>query len=41
MELLRESFDAGRKFSLQVHADLDLAPLWDYAPFEELVASKR
>ncbi len=41
MELLRESFDEGRKFNLQVHLDMDLQPLWDYAPFEEFVAPKR
>ena len=41
VQLLRVSFDAGRKFNLIVHRDVDLVPLSDYAPFKEFVAPKR
>ena len=41
IELLRASFAAGRRFTLQVHRDVDLEPLWGYAPFEEFVAPKQ
>ena len=40
MTLIREAFAQGAKFSVRVHRDMDLAPLHDYPPFEELLRQK-
>ncbi|MDH3497905.1 MAG: protein kinase [Gemmatimonadota bacterium] len=41
MVLLREAYDRGRSFDLQLHRDIDLEPLHGYPPFEEFLAPKR
>ncbi len=38
--LLRESFAAGVPYSLGVHREIDLEPLWGTAPFRELLQPK-
>jgi len=40
MELLNESFVAGFGYNLVMHYDVDLQPLWDYPPYQELIAPK-
>ena len=39
--LLREAFSQGRCFSTHIHRHIDLEPLWDYGPFQELIAPAR
>jgi len=40
MELLREAFVQGLAFSLDLHRDPGLEPLWNYPPFRELLRPK-
>ena len=40
MELLREGFSRGLRFSLRFHYNVDLEPLWDYPPYQDLIAPK-
>jgi TolB-like protein len=37
VDLLRESFAEGKRVGLDIHREPDLEPLWDYAPFQELL----
>jgi tetratricopeptide (TPR) repeat protein len=37
VDLLRKSFAEGTRLGVAIHCDLDLEPLWDYAPFKELL----
>ena len=37
VDLLRESFAEGRRFGVAIHREMDLEPVWDYAPFKELL----
>lgn len=39
--LLRESFAQGRDYDVYLHNDMNLEPLRDYEPFEELLRPKR
>ena len=38
--LLREAFSQGYGFPISIHRDMDLEPLWDYPPFQELLKPK-
>lgn len=38
---MRASFAAGGRFGLNVHQDVDLESLWDYAAFQEFLEPKR
>jgi hypothetical protein len=38
--LLKEAFSQGRNYGVYLHRDIDLMPLWDYAPFKELLRPK-
>jgi tetratricopeptide (TPR) repeat protein len=38
--LLREAFAQGREYSVYLHRDMDLEPLRDYPPFQELLRPK-
>jgi serine/threonine protein kinase/tetratricopeptide (TPR) repeat protein len=38
--LLRESFAQGREYGVYLHRDVDLEPLRDYPPFQELIKPK-
>jgi tetratricopeptide (TPR) repeat protein len=38
--LLREAFAQGLPFDISIHRDLDFEPLWDYAPFKDLIKPK-
>jgi tetratricopeptide (TPR) repeat protein len=40
VELLGKAFSQGRSYSLEDHIDIDLEPLWDYPPFQELIRPK-
>jgi tetratricopeptide (TPR) repeat protein len=40
VELLREGFSQGLRFSLKFHHNVDLEPLWDYPPYQDLIAPK-
>ena len=40
VELLKEGFAEGLRYGLEDHCDVDLEPLWDYPPFQELIAPK-
>jgi serine/threonine protein kinase/tetratricopeptide (TPR) repeat protein len=40
MELLRDAFSQGFKFSVGLHSGMDLEPLWDFPPFQELIEPK-
>jgi tetratricopeptide (TPR) repeat protein len=40
LELLRESFAEGVPYSTRHHREIDLEPLWDYPPFQELIRPK-
>jgi tetratricopeptide (TPR) repeat protein len=40
ISLLREAFAQGLRFNISIHRDLDFEPLWDYAPFKELIKPK-
>jgi tetratricopeptide (TPR) repeat protein len=40
MTLLREAYAQGAKFDARLHLDLDLEPLWDHPPFQELLRPK-
>jgi hypothetical protein len=38
--LLREAFAQGREYGVYLHRDMDLEPLRDYPPFQELLRPK-
>jgi hypothetical protein len=40
VELLRQGYAEGLVHSWAIHCDIDLEPLWDYPPFQELIAPK-
>jgi serine/threonine protein kinase/tetratricopeptide (TPR) repeat protein len=40
VSLLRESFNQGRDYGVNLHRDINLEPLWDYPPFLELLRPK-
>jgi DNA-binding SARP family transcriptional activator/tetratricopeptide (TPR) repeat protein len=40
MILLREAYARGRRFSVTLHRDMDLEPLHDYPPFQQLISPK-
>jgi tetratricopeptide (TPR) repeat protein len=40
VELLKEGFAKGLAHSWEFHIDVDLEPLWDYPPFQELIEPK-
>jgi tetratricopeptide (TPR) repeat protein len=40
VELLKEGFAEGLEHSWVYHIDVDLEPLWDYPPFQELIEPK-
>lgn len=40
ISLLRESFAQGLRFDVSIHRNMDFEPLWDYAPFKELIKPK-
>jgi hypothetical protein len=40
VELLKEGYANGLPHTLEFHVDVDLEPLWDYPPFQELIAPK-
>ena len=40
VEFLRQGYAEGLIHSLEMHCDIDLEPLWDYPPFQELIAPK-
>jgi serine/threonine protein kinase/tetratricopeptide (TPR) repeat protein len=40
IELLKESYASGRRYGFGDHIDVDLEPLWDYPPYQELIAPK-
>ena len=40
VELLAEAFSKGYPFSVRLHSSMDLEPLWDYPPFQELIEPK-
>jgi len=40
ISLLREAFAQGLRFDVSIHRDMDFEPLWDYAPFKELIKPK-
>ena len=39
MNLLREALAQGVSYT-RLHPDMDLEPLWDYPPFQELIKPK-
>ncbi len=40
VKLIQESFDQGNGFGVYIHRDIDLEPLRDYPPFQELLKPK-
>jgi hypothetical protein len=40
VELLKEAYVNGFGESLILHIDVDLQPLWDYPPFQEVIEPK-
>ncbi len=40
VKLIQESFDQGNGFGVYIHRDIDLEPLRDYRPFQELLKPK-
>jgi hypothetical protein len=38
--LLKEAYARGRRHGVGDHIDVDLEPLWDYPPFQELIEPK-
>jgi tetratricopeptide (TPR) repeat protein len=40
VDLLRESFAQGNSYDVNLHRDMDLEPLWDCPPFQELLKPK-
>jgi len=40
VDLLSEAFSQGMWYSIYLHANVDLEPLWDYPPFQELIEPK-
>jgi tetratricopeptide (TPR) repeat protein len=40
VRLLRRAFSEGRRYSIAMHCDINLEPLWDYPPFQELIRPK-
>jgi tetratricopeptide (TPR) repeat protein len=38
--LLREAIAQGLRFDVSIHRNIDFEPLWDYAPFKELIKPK-
>ncbi len=40
ISLLRESFAQGLRFDVSIHRNIDFEPIWDYAPFKELIKPK-
>jgi tetratricopeptide (TPR) repeat protein len=40
VEFLAEAFSKGFPFSVRLHSSMDLEPLWDYPPFQELIEPK-
>jgi serine/threonine protein kinase/tetratricopeptide (TPR) repeat protein len=40
VKLIQESFDQGNGFGIYIHRDIDLEPLRDYPPFQELLKPK-
>jgi len=40
VELLRQGYVEGLTYSWLDHCDIDVEPLWDYPPFQELIAPK-
>ena len=40
MELLRDGYAQGLDHNPEFHCDIDLEPVWDYPPFQELIAPK-
>jgi hypothetical protein len=38
--LLKEAFSQGLEYSVNIHRDIALEPLWDYPPFKELLRPK-
>jgi DNA-binding winged helix-turn-helix (wHTH) protein/tetratricopeptide (TPR) repeat protein/TolB-like protein len=40
VRLLQRSFAEGLRFSDEFHRDINLEPLWDFPPFQELIAPK-
>jgi tetratricopeptide (TPR) repeat protein len=40
VDFLRESFAHGNTYDVSLHRDIDLEPLWDYRPFQELLKPK-
>ena len=40
VELLREGYANGLGHTLEFHIDVDIEPLWDYPPFQELIEPK-
>ncbi|MCK4557647.1 MAG: hypothetical protein KAU47_09025, partial [Candidatus Aminicenantes bacterium] len=41
VELLREAFAQGRPYGAYLHRDMDLEPLREYPPFQELLWPNR
>jgi hypothetical protein len=37
---LKEAYANGLGYSWESHIDVDLEPLWDYPPFQELIEPK-
>jgi len=40
VNLLRQSIAEGRPYGLSIHCEIDFEPLWDFAPFRELLKPK-
>jgi len=40
ISLLREAFAQGLRFDVSIHRDIDFEPIWDHAPFKELIKPK-
>jgi Flp pilus assembly protein TadD len=40
VELLRQSIAEGKPYSRNIHREIDFEPLWDFAPFRELLKPK-
>jgi tetratricopeptide (TPR) repeat protein len=40
VSLLQRAFSEGHRFSDEFHRDINLEPLWDYPPFQELIEPK-
>jgi tetratricopeptide (TPR) repeat protein len=40
VELLKEGYSKGLGHTITLHVDVDLEPLWDYPPFQELIEPK-